>query len=298
MDSKPLYAFPRWSNTATLVVLLVLATVPLYAFVFIGYAGDPVTLNVGYQPVQPVAYSHALHVGQLGLDCRYCHNTVEQADFAALPPTETCMNCHRGIWPKDAPGHDKLGPIRASYATGLPVGKEGTLPGWRKVTTVPDYVYFSHAAHVNAGVGCVECHGQVNQMEEVYQAKPMNMGWCLECHRDPAARLRPRDAVTKLDWAPGPADASTVEVFANLGVEELKRRGKEAGIEFSKLTPGGINMGPVDITPEIAKQSYAGWYLRERTKQDSATSVRNELGTILKDQYHVNPSTDCITCHR
>ena len=130
---------------------------------------------MGYQPVQPVPYSHALHAGQLGIDCRYCHNTVEKAGFAAIPPSETCMNCHTAIWPK-AP---ELKPIRDSYATGLPVP-------WVVVHDLPDYVYFNHSAHLNVGISCVECHGQINHMDVVHEAEPLNMAWCLKCHRDPS----------------------------------------------------------------------------------------------------------------
>jgi hypothetical protein len=227
MDLKPLFVFPRWSNTVTLSVLLFLAVFPLYAGALLGYALDPVTLNVGYQPTQPVPYSHALHVGQLGLDCRYCHNTVEKADFAAIPPTETCMNCHKAV----RPNSEKLKAVRESYVTGMPVE-------WRQVTTVPDYVYFNHAAHVNAGVSCVECHGQVNRMDVVYQAQPMNMAWCLQCHRDPDSHIRPKDQVTNLDWKP-------------------------------EVAPG-----------------------------QSLSQAKYELGSKLKALYHVNPNTDCITCHR
>ena len=140
------------------------------------------TLNVGYQPVQPVPYSHELHVGQLGLDCRYCHNTVEKADFAAIPPTETCMNCHRG----DSPKSEKLQPVRDSFGNGDQAEEGAAGADGSRSTTVPDYVYFNHSATREfSGVSCVECHGQINQMEVVYQAKPMNMAWCLQCHRDP-----------------------------------------------------------------------------------------------------------------
>jgi hypothetical protein len=224
---KPLFVFPRWSNTVTLSVLLFLAVFPLYLGALAGYALDPVTLNVGYQPKQPVPYSHALHVGQLGIDCRYCHNTVEKADFAAIPPTETCMNCHKTI----RPNSEKLKPIRESYITGKAME-------WRQVTTVPDYVYFNHSAHVNAGISCVECHGQINQMETVYQAKPMNMAWCIQCHRDPTSRIRPKDQITNLDWKP-------------------------------TIAPG-----------------------------QTEAQARYEVGSRLKALYHVNPNTDCITCHR
>jgi len=273
MDLKPLFVFPRWSNTVTLGVLIFLAAFPLYAVALVGYALDPVTLNVGYQPVQPVPYSHALHVGQLGLDCRYCHNTVERADFAAIPPTETCMNCHKGIRPTS----DKLQPVRDSFGIGDP-HKAGLPVEWHQVTTVPDYVYFNHSAHVNSGVSCVECHGQINQMETVYQAKPMNMAWCLQCHRDATDRIRPRDEVTNLDWKPSADDASTLAAFAN--APDLKDRASKAGIKVDAGAP---------------KADLAKTYVKSFS---SEKSLKAELGAILKDQYHVNPSTDCITCHR
>ncbi len=138
-----------------------------------------------------MAYSHALHAGELGIDCRYCHNTVENAAHAAIPPTETCMNCHTNIFP-DSP---RLIAVRESYATGMPVP-------WIRVHDLPDYVYFNHSAHVRRGVGCVECHGRVDKMEEVYQAETLSMGWCLDCHRDPYPRLRPVDEVFNMAWEP------------------------------------------------------------------------------------------------
>ena len=155
------------------------------------YGANPVTLNVGYAPVQPVPYSHALHVGKLGMDCRYCHNTVEKTGMAALPSTETCMNCHTNI----KPNSEKLAPVRESYKTGC------RCRGSRS-TTWPEYVYFNHSAHINAGVGCIECHGRIDQMERVETVKPLNMGWCLECHRDPRPHLRPKDQVTNMLWTP------------------------------------------------------------------------------------------------
>jgi hypothetical protein len=287
MDLKPLFVFPRWSNTVTLLVILFLAVFPVYAIALVGYTLDPVTLNVGYQPEQPVPYSHALHVGQLGMDCRYCHNTVEKADFAAIPPTETCMNCHRAIWPKS----EKLELVRASFGAGSAEAslKPGQAVPWRQVTTVPDYVFFNHPAHVNSGISCVECHGQINQMDVVYQAKPMNMAWCLQCHRDPTDRIRPRDMVTKLDWTPSADDPSTVAAFASLSDFEL---GKRAAAVFP-----GRSFSPNPMTPED-KSTLAKEYVAKVAETKSLTALKTELGQILKDQYHVNPNTDCITCHR
>ena len=148
-------------------------------------------MDIGYEPKQPVAYSHALHVGKLGMDCRYCHNTVEISSQASIPPTQTCMNCHGTIRTQS----DKLLPIRESYATGMPVE-------WIRVHDLPDFAYFNHSAHVRRGVGCVECHGRIDKMEVVSQQKPLSMAWCLDCHRNPDARLRPAEFVTDMNWKP------------------------------------------------------------------------------------------------
>ncbi len=191
MDPQPLFTFPRWANPTTIVVLLAVAGLPVYAGLLLGYGAHPSTLNVGYAPVQPVRYSHALHVGRLGLDCRYCHTTVDRAAMAALPSTDICMNCHTGILPA-AP---ELAEVRKSAVEGTPIP-------WVKVHDLADYVYFDHSAHVTAGVGCIECHGPVQQMETVRTVKPLNMAWCLECHRSPESHLRPRDQVTNMDWTP------------------------------------------------------------------------------------------------
>jgi hypothetical protein len=164
----------------------------IYTIALAAYATSPITTSVGYQPAQPVPYSHALHAGQLGLDCRYCHVNVEREAAATLPPTQTCMNCHNTI----RSASPKLAQVRESYATGMPVE-------WIKVHDLPDFVYFNHSAHVTRGVGCVECHGRIDKMEVVYQAQPLTMGWCLDCHRRPEAHLRPPELVTKMDWAPG-----------------------------------------------------------------------------------------------
>ncbi len=185
------FVFPKWTNALRPVLAAVLVLVPAYVVVLLAYGASPRTTNVGYRPVQPVPYSHALHAGQLGIDCRYCHNTVEVAAHAALPPTQTCMNCHARIRTTSP----KLLPVRESYATGLPIP-------WVRVHDLPDYVYFNHSAHVRRGVGCVECHGRVDTMNVVRQVHRLSMGWCLDCHRHPEPHLRPPDMVTKMDWVP------------------------------------------------------------------------------------------------
>ncbi|HYF51390.1 MAG TPA: cytochrome c3 family protein [Planctomycetota bacterium] len=171
-------------------------------------------------PKQPIEYSHALHAGKLGIDCRYCHTTVESSGHAAVPAVQTCMNCHAKIG-KDNP---KLAPLRQAWV-------ENKQVEWVKVHKLPDYVYFNHSAHVTRGIGCVSCHGRVDTMEKVYQHENLSMGWCLSCHRSPENHLRPKDKVTLMDWKP-------------------------------------------------------------------VGRTQRELGKDLRKENHINPSTDCSTCHR
>lgn len=160
------------------------------------YITQPDVLEPGYQPEQPVPYSHKLHAGNLGMDCLYCHNTVDKSSFAAVPSTQTCMNCH-GQVKKES---EALRPVRESFQSGNPVE-------WVKIHKLPDYVYFNHKAHVTVGVSCVSCHGRIDQMVEVKQVANLSMSWCLECHRNPAPNVRPVELVTKLDWKPEGRDA-------------------------------------------------------------------------------------------
>ena len=183
--------FPKWTNK--LPGRLIVGALLLGAGVTAGltYYFSPKYTRVGYQPIQPVAFSHTIHAGQLGLDCRYCHNGVEKSWYSNIPSANTCMNCHNQVL-KDDP---KLALVRESAQSGKPIP-------WVQIHKVPDYVYFNHSVHVNRGVSCVHCHGQINKMDEVYHAKPLSMTFCLDCHRDPAKNLRPPDQVYNLDWVP------------------------------------------------------------------------------------------------
>jgi hypothetical protein len=182
--------FPRWTNWTPLVGLA-LAPGALLAPVFaIWYWFSPEFTDVGYMPEQPVPYSHKLHAGDLGIDCRYCHNTVERGAAAAIPPAATCMNCHKVV----KSDSEKLAPVRAAFEKDEPLA-------WTRVHLLPDYAFFDHSVHVAAGVGCVSCHGRIDQMPEVKQEKPLSMSWCLDCHTDPAPKLRPKDQVTNMTWA-------------------------------------------------------------------------------------------------
>jgi hypothetical protein len=186
------FAFPPWIDRARPLAGVLLVIVPTYLAALVYYGGSPRTTDVGYAPEQPVPYSHALHAGELGIDCRYCHVNAETSAHVLVPPTQTCMNCHARI----AADSKKLLLVRQSAATGEPIP-------WVRVHDLPDYVYFNHSAHVARGVGCVSCHGRVDRMERVQQVERLSMGWCLECHRNPEPHLRPEQFITKMDWAPG-----------------------------------------------------------------------------------------------
>jgi len=185
------FLFPQWTDKFRHRVTLLLAGAPIYLIVLGYYGCKSETLRVGYKPVQPIPYSHALHAGELGMDCRYCHSTVEQSGHAAIPPAETCMNCHHAIR-SDSPF---IAPIKEAAAGGKPIH-------WVRVHDLPDYVYFNHSAHVRRGVGCESCHGRIDQMKEVWQAKTLTMQWCVECHTNPDAALRPLSEVTTMGYDP------------------------------------------------------------------------------------------------
>jgi hypothetical protein len=143
---------------------------------------------------QPVQFSHKHHAGELAIDCRYCHVAVETAARATLPATEICMSCHSQIW-RQSPF---LEPVRSSYASGRSIA-------WIKVHDLPDFVYFHHGVHVQKGIGCATCHGRVDEMNQIWKAASLQMEWCLDCHRNPAPNVRPRDRIFDLAWQP-PAD--------------------------------------------------------------------------------------------
>jgi hypothetical protein len=147
---------------------------------------------------QPVPFSHAHHVGDEGIDCRYCHTSVETSGFANIPPTKTCMNCHSQIW-NTSP---TLEPVRESFRTNRSIG-------WTRVNDLPDFAYFNHSIHINKGVGCETCHGRVDKMALTWQHASLQMEWCLDCHRHPEQYVRPREAVFQMGYEP-PVDQETL----------------------------------------------------------------------------------------
>ncbi len=218
------FLFPRWTNKFLALLGVLAVSGGAYASVLFLGATSPVTLNTGYRPEQPVPFSHALHAGELKMDCRYCHNSVDKSAHSAIPPTQTCINCHSpktslksptGGAPALSAVHSeskKLKPIHDSWRTGESVD-------WIRVHRLPDFVYFNHSAHVNRGVSCVTCHGRVDQMEIVYQAKDQSMAWCIDCHRHPEPHLRPVEEITNLAWSAG-TEAEQFELGAKLKAEK------------------------------------------------------------------------------
>lgn len=181
--------FPKWANKVPKQLQLLGIVLLTGIIFFFWYFGSPKYTDVGYAPVQPVPYSHQLHAGQLGIDCRYCHGSVELSAAAGVPPTQTCMTCHEYI----ATDSEKLQPVRDSYETGEPVE-------WVRVHKLPEHSYFNHSVHVNVGIGCNTCHGRVDHMEVVMKKEPMSMGWCLDCHNEPEKFIRPTDEVFNMAY--------------------------------------------------------------------------------------------------
>ena len=185
---------PR-ANTIARVVLVGIVAVPLgLALLIMGAWRSTWATRVDVYVEQTVPFSHKHHVGELNIDCRYCHTGVEQSSYAGLPPTHTCMSCHSQLWTNA----DMLAPVRQSLAQDRPLK-------WNRVHDLPDYVYFNHSIHVAKGVGCTTCHGQVDEMPLMQKANTLFMSWCLECHREPEKYLRPKERVFDTDYHP-PAD--------------------------------------------------------------------------------------------
>jgi hypothetical protein len=191
------------------VVFLALAVT-----LFWGASVDRAAGTIGAPIQQPVPFSHKHHVREDGIDCRYCHYSVEESSFAGIPSTEVCMACHSQLYTQA----NVLRPVRKSFSSGHPIR-------WNRVHDLPDFVYFNHSIHVHKGIGCVSCHGRVDRMPLTWQAEPLTMQWCLGCHRNPAARVRPRAHVFDMDWQP-PEDQlalgkKLVERYRIKGPEQL-----------------------------------------------------------------------------
>ena len=181
--------FPKEANKAPLQVVIALLILGGTITAGFTYYFTPKYARVGYQPVQPVPFDHSLHAGELGLDCRYCHNNVEQSGHSNVPSTSTCMNCHSQLY-ADSP---TLETVRHSY-------REDQSIQWNRVHDLPDFVYFDHSIHVAKGMACVTCHGPVDRMALAWKENTLKMEWCLDCHRNPQDYVRPREAAFLTQW--------------------------------------------------------------------------------------------------
>ena len=171
---------PSSNSAARFSIVALLGGLGLLLVGLFGYGRSPWVTDVGRPVDQPIPFSHKHHVTDDGIDCRYCHTTVESAAFAGMPSTQTCMNCHSQIWAQSP----VLEPVRQSFASGLPIH-------WNRVNTLPDFVYFDHSIHVQKGVSCTTCHGPVDQMALTYKVHTFQMSFCLDCHQDPSKFLGP-----------------------------------------------------------------------------------------------------------
>jgi hypothetical protein len=201
--------FPRsanWFSKASILIVLVLVGSLLSIVLNINRLDYVSKVNVPLD--QPVPFSHKHHVTGMGIDCRYCHTTVEETAFAGIPPTETCMTCHSQVW-TEAP---ILEPVRESYRT-------NTALQWNRVHDLPDFVYFNHSIHISKGIGCQSCHGQVDQMPLMLKQNTLNMEWCLDCHRAPENHIRPQEEVFNMAWQTNDQETLGLKLVAEYQVQ-------------------------------------------------------------------------------
>src|SRR5215217_2292341 len=200
--------FPRWTNTVSRLSAAALLAIPAIAIGgLMAYVRSPLVTNQFNPPEQPIEFDHRHHAGDEQIDCRYCHWTVENSPSAGIPSTTVCVSCHAQVWNKSP----YLNEVRKAFFTDQPIP-------WVRVHNLPDFVYFNHSIHVNKGVGCVTCHGRVDEMGAVYQQAPLTMSWCLDCHRNPAPNLRPAEAITSMTWKP-PEGVDPVEYGKTLAAQ-------------------------------------------------------------------------------
>lgn len=191
--SEHRYFTPTANTIVRLVIAVVVVGTAVAGFIAFEVFKSPFVTRAGIVEPQPVPFSHKHHVSDDGIDCRYCHTTVEKSAFAGIPATETCMNCHSQLWTTS----EMLEPVRESFRSEQPLR-------WKRVHNLPDFVFFDHSIHVAKGVGCSTCHGRVDKMQLTYQFAPLTMEWCLSCHRQPEEFIRPREEVFNMNWEPPP----------------------------------------------------------------------------------------------
>lgn len=267
--------FPRWTNWLPLKLAVALFFVLVGVAVGLTYYFTPKYTRVGYEPTQPVPFSHKIHAGQLQMDCRYCHSFAEESSHSNVPVNQVCFNCHgtgKGNIRSSSP---KLARVMEAEASGQ------SIP-WVKIHKLPDYAYFNHSAHLNRGISCASCHGKVNEMEVVRQDQPQSMGWCLQCHRNPEDNLRPLDQITNLNYEAGQLDRKAF-------YQGLLDKGIKAD-EIAAVITGGARVdkpaGSVNDLVAMAEEAFG------------KSVAQREVGLQLKKHWQIQPPESCAACHR
>ena len=287
--------FGRSSNALARMILIlsgVVASVMGGALYLL--QSSPWVTRQGLRPEQPVPFSHKHHVQGLGVQCQYCHGTVEESSYAGIPPTKTCINCHAQLWTNA----DLLQPVRESWASGQALV-------WIKVHDLPDFVYFNHEIHVNKGVGCASCHGRVDQMPLMYAQNSLQMEWCLDCHRDPVKNLRPTSEIYNMAWT-GPADDRPVWCAANaVSSGTPTAQSVSCTIQDPSATSGaGGEMASLHL-PTAGAKGIAGDVAAAAVPAGAPTyqkfTSQMDLGHFLEGHYSIRTPKDltsCEVCHR
>ncbi|HEX4320755.1 MAG TPA: cytochrome c3 family protein [Acidobacteriaceae bacterium] len=289
--------FDRSSNALARMSLVLTGLIVIALGVTLdGLQRSPWVTRQGQRPDQPVPFSHKHHVQGLGLQCQYCHVTVEKSSYAGIPPTKTCMNCHAQIWTNAA----LLEPVRHSWATGQSLV-------WTKVHDLPDYVFFNHSIHVNKGLGCSSCHGRVDLMPLMYQQNTLQMEWCLNCHRDPAKNLRPVSQVYNMAW-----EAPTQEkpVWCSVSGEQAgKPTAQSVDCQMADPAKGGTEVAALNLNAlklpgmrTVSAQADGAMMMMGPVKPAyTKFTDQRALGVYLIDHYKIrkpNELSSCEVCHR
>jgi hypothetical protein len=287
--------FDRSSNALARASLVLTGLIVIaLGFTLNSLQRSPWVTRQGQRADQPVPFSHKHHVMGLGLQCQYCHTTVETSSYAGIPPTKTCMNCHSQIWTNA----QLLEPVRHSWATGESIT-------WTKVHDLPDFVYFNHEIHVNKGIGCSSCHGRVDQMPIMYAENTLQMEWCLNCHRNPSKNLRPTSEIYNMAWT-GPSTDKPVWCGAN---------GSKTGVPTAQtVSCTTSNPAEAGVTVAALQAPEAGAAAAPAPVSDAAPAAlppapisyvkftdQDKLGHFLADQYHIRNGhelSSCEVCHR
>jgi len=263
---------------------------------------SPWVTRQGQRADQPIPFSHKHHVEGLGLQCQYCHTSVEKSSYAGIPPTKTCINCHAQIWTNAA----LLEPVRESWATGESIQ-------WIKVHDLPDFVYFNHEIHVNKGIGCASCHGRVDEMPLMYEQNSLQMEWCLNCHRNPAVNLRPTSEIYNMAWdgpssdkpvwcsATGKSGATAQGVACTTKDPSGSGNPEVAMLQAQSGSQSGTRLQPHPLSGEgltVSDGSPGGMVVPASYRKFTS---QGELGRYLTKQYHIrtpNELASCEVCHR